>query len=312
MFIAGDLYEHNYIRQTTIEYINSLFKEIPKTKIFITPGNHDPFLKNSYYNTYNWNDNVYIFNSEIKKYEFPEVCIYGYGFDDFYCNDSKCEEIKIENKNKLNILITHASIDASKKLELQYNPIKEKDLTNLGFDYVALGHIHKKEIFNGNIVYPGSIISFGFDELGEHGILDVELIKNNKEINSENNLRINFIKLDERIFEEKAINISEINNKEELIEKINGLNLENKKMYKIILEGDRNFIINTSELCKLISQTNIIKIKNKTNIKCDLDKLSKEKNLTGMFVSEMLKNINEGKNDYRDALEIGLEILTEK
>ena len=48
LFISGDLYEHNYIRKSTIEYINNLFKEIENTKIFITPGNHDPFLKKSY------------------------------------------------------------------------------------------------------------------------------------------------------------------------------------------------------------------------------------------------------------------------
>ena len=103
LFIAGDLYEHQYVRQTTIEFINNLFKEIPETKIFIAPGNHDPILKNSYYNNFNWNENVYIFNSEITKYEFEEVDIYGYGFDDFYLNNSKINEIKIENKNKLNI-----------------------------------------------------------------------------------------------------------------------------------------------------------------------------------------------------------------
>ena len=60
-FISGDLYEHNYIRQSTIEYINNLFGEIPKTKIYIAPGNHDPFIKNSYYNNFNWNENVKIF-----------------------------------------------------------------------------------------------------------------------------------------------------------------------------------------------------------------------------------------------------------
>ena len=62
-FIAGDLYEHNCIRQSTIEYINNLFKTIPNTKIFISPGNHDPFLKNSFYNNFIWSDNVTIFNS---------------------------------------------------------------------------------------------------------------------------------------------------------------------------------------------------------------------------------------------------------
>ena len=59
-FISGDLYEHKYVRQSTIEYINKLFKEIPETKIFIAPGNHDPYLKNSYYNKFNWNENYVI------------------------------------------------------------------------------------------------------------------------------------------------------------------------------------------------------------------------------------------------------------
>ena len=67
-FIAGDLYEQEYIRQNTIEYINNLFKTIPNTKIFITPGNHDPFISNSFYSQFQWNKNVYIFNSKIENF----------------------------------------------------------------------------------------------------------------------------------------------------------------------------------------------------------------------------------------------------
>jgi len=44
LFISGDLYENDYVKQSTIEYINNLFKTIPNTKIFIAPGNHDPYL----------------------------------------------------------------------------------------------------------------------------------------------------------------------------------------------------------------------------------------------------------------------------
>ena len=54
LFISGDLYENQYVKLSTIEYINNLFKEIPETQIFISPGNHDPKLKNSYYNKFNW------------------------------------------------------------------------------------------------------------------------------------------------------------------------------------------------------------------------------------------------------------------
>ena len=67
-FIAGDLYEHDYIRKSTIDYISKLFDEIPKTKVFITPGNHDPYIKNSIYDTYEFGENVYVFrNSRIEK-----------------------------------------------------------------------------------------------------------------------------------------------------------------------------------------------------------------------------------------------------
>ena len=51
----------------------------------------------------------------------------------------------------------------------KYLDIKSKDLEK--FDYVALGHIHERKIDGSNIVYPGSLLSIGFDELGEHGIV---------------------------------------------------------------------------------------------------------------------------------------------
>ena len=64
--ISGDLYEQNYIRKSSIEYVNKLFEEIPDTQIFIAPGNHDPYIKNSFYSTYTWSKNVHILNENIK------------------------------------------------------------------------------------------------------------------------------------------------------------------------------------------------------------------------------------------------------
>ena len=112
LFISGDLYEHKYIKQSTIEYINKLFQEIPDTKIYIAPGNHDPFLKNSYYSKFNWSNNVKIFSNNIEKIENENVNIYGYGFTDFYCENSGIENIEIDNKEKLNILVIHGALDS--------------------------------------------------------------------------------------------------------------------------------------------------------------------------------------------------------
>lgn len=305
LFIAGDLYEQKYIREETIIYINNLFKDIPNTNIFISPGNHDPLIKNSFYSTFNWNKNVYIFNSEINKLEFDNVNIYGFGFNDFYCEDSGIENIKLDQSQKLNILIAHADLNASKVLEKSYNPIAINQLNNIGFDYCALGHIHKSRInISDRIIYPGSTISFGFDELGEHGILDVTLDKNNCDIN--------FIKFDDRIFEELNFNISDIFSFEELIEKINELKLEENKMYKLILIGDRNFEINLLKIKKFIKLKNIIKLKDYSKTKYDLKEISSQNNLKGVFVKEMLSKIDDStysKEDIEKAIEIGLDVL---
>ena len=174
LFIAGDLYEQEYVKESTIEYISNLFKTIPNTKIFITPGNHDPYIKNSYYDSYHFSENVYIFhNSQVERYEDDNVNIYGMAFTDFYMEKSPLENIEIPNSDKPNILIAHCDLNGAKDQEgFSYNPILESKLNALGFDYAALGHIHKNNIDNKNkIFYSASMISLGFDELGEHGMI---------------------------------------------------------------------------------------------------------------------------------------------
>ncbi len=305
-FISGDFYEHSSIRKNTIEYINQLFKEIPETKIFIAPGNHDPYLKNSMYYNFEWNDNVKIFTSKIQKIETPQADIYGVGFEDFYSASLEIENIKIENKNKINILITHGDLNGGNS-QLQYNPINKSKLKELGFDYVALGHIHKPDYNsekNQRIVYPGSTISMGFDELGEHGFIVGNLDKEK--------LEISFIKADDKQFEELNVDISEINDLEELIQKLNYLDLEQNKFYKIILVGKRKFEIDILELSKLILQENIIKIKNKTVINYDIEKMINNTTLKGIFIQELLdekEKQNYTEEEIDNILEIGLSIL---
>ncbi len=306
LFISGDLYEHKYVKISTIEYINNLFKQIPNTRIYIAPGNHDPITKNSYYNKYNWNSNVKIFNSKTEIIEEPEIDIYGFGFDDFYCKNSEIENIEIKDKNKINILIAHGTLDGGNIEEKEYNPLKRLELEKKGFNYIALGHIHKPD-YSTNIVYPGSTISLGFDEFGKHGMIEGILEKNK--------LDVKFIPLDEEEFKEIEINVSNIFSKEELIEKINNLKIKNNENIKIILKGNRNFEINKYEILKYIINNRIIKIKNNTKIFNNLETLSNEYTLKGIFVKKMLERIKKKelsekeKNIIEQAIEIGLNSL---
>ena len=309
LFISGDLYEHKYIKQTTIEYLNNLFREIPEVKVFIAAGNHDPKVKNSYYNKFNWNENVKIFNSFIEKIEEPDCNIYGYSFDDFYCNNCGLENVFVEQNEKPNILILHGNLDGSQKDDRPYNPISKNLLLEKGFDYVALGHIHKLDYnsyLNQKIVYPGSTVSLGFDELGEHGMIVGEI--------NNDNLKLKFVQLDDELFTKRELNVDNISSKEELIEKINSLEIPSNEYVEIILTGGRNFEINKYDILKFIQNDRIIKIKDETKITIDLERISKESTLRGLFIKEMLEKMEnetelEKKQILEKAIEIGLDSL---
>ena len=305
--ISGDLYEQNYIRKSSIEYVNKLFEEIPDTQIFIAPGNHDPYIKNSFYSTYTWSKNVHIFNENIEKIDFEDAHIYGFGFTDFYCKQSEIEVIQVVEPDDSNILITHGSLDGGSDDLREYNPLRQSKLKQLDFDYIALGHIHKpyyNEEKNQKIFYPGSTISLGFDELGEHGILVGDIEKDE--------LKVKFMTIDPRQYEEKKVDITEMTSNEEVLEKLQNLVLNNENLYKIILVGKRYFTLNIDEIKKLNSRENIVKIKDKTKVGIDIERIAEENNVRGIFVRNMLER-KERENLDEDfiekAIEIGLEVL---
>lgn len=307
LFIAGDLYEQQYIRKSTIEYINGLFKEIPNTKIYISPGNHDPYIKNSYYNQFQWNDNVHIFSSKIEKIAVENIDIYGYGFDDFYCTNCGVENLEIQDQTKTNILVIHSTIDGANLEEKQYNSIPKRILEEKGFDYVATGHIHKLDYHtyeNQNIVYPGSLISLGFDELGEHGMIVGEIEENKK-------LTTEFIPLSENNFEEIEFDVTECISKDELIEKINELEIPENSLVKIILIGKRNFEIDKYEIYKFITNEKIIKIRDHTKIQYDLKNIANSYTLKGLFAKEILKEKETAKDEELEIIEKAVEIAFE-
>ena len=307
LFIAGDFYEHEYIRLSTIEYINNLFAEIPDTQIFISPGNHDPYLKDSFYNKYYWNENVHIFDSQLSVFEQEEVDIYGYGFDDFYYTNNEVESMEIKNRDKINILVAHGTLNASEAVEHVYNPISEKLIESKGFDYVALGHIHKLDYNsqpNQRIVYPGSTVSLGFDELGKHGMI-VGNVEKDK-------IELEFVPIDNKEFIIKEIDVTELLDLDELATIINGIQFSENEYYKISLVGRRNFEIDLYKLNKLIINSNIIKVKDYTKMNYDLEKISKENTLKGLFVKEILQKMQDSPEDeeiLQNALDIGFEIL---
>ena len=306
LFISGDLYEHEYVKRSTIEFIANEFKRIPDTKIFIAPGNHDPYVKNSYYEKFNFGNNVYIFKKDtVEKVEVGNVNVYGMAFNGFYMDESPIEKTEKLSHGKINILVAHCDLNGSKDRDgLSYNPITETKLKSLKFDYCAIGHIHKRKMDkDSNICYPGSPIALGFDEIGSHGMIAGEI---------GTDLRLEYVELDERQFVEIEVNVEDVKSNEELIEKLSSINLVEKNLYKVVLMGRRSFEIDLPGIMKVLDVINILKIKDNTRIAYDIQDLRMQNNLKGFYVNELYKMYQDGKcteEQLQKAIEIGFEAM---
>ena len=132
--------------------------------------------------------------------------------------------------------------------------------------------------------------------------MDVQLEKNG-------DTKIKFIKLDDTEFKEINLDISCINSQEEIVEMINNLNLEEKNLYKVILEGNTNAKFNIKEIIKLISKEKILKIKDASKTKYDINKIVEQDNLKGIFIQELLSKKEYSNEEIENAIKIGLQLF---
>lgn len=125
-------------------------------------------------------------------------------------------------------------------------------------------------------------------------------------------LVVKFISLDVREYEEIEIDISDTHSNEEIIETINEMYLPNDKYFKIILIGHKKIEIETQKILKHITNQNIIKIKDETELELNLEEIAKQRNLKGIFVKELLKRMEqepENGEKIEKAIEIGLSLF---
>ena len=133
------------------------------------------------------------------------------------------------------------------------------------------------------------------------------------EINeSTKKVNVEFIPIDTKEFVEIKLDVTDIIAEDNLTEKINGIQTEDNKYYKIILTGNRNFEIKVQEIKKLVESNQVIKIKDNTKLALNIEELVGENSLRGIFVSNILQKINENpeeKEKLLKVIEIGIEAM---
>lgn len=323
MLISGDVFDNLTVMKTTLDYIIKKLKEIPEIKVFISPGNHDPYNEKSFYSMIKWPENVHIFKEEMERVFLPDlnVDVYGRAFSKAYERESLLKDFNSTfkvDKDRINLMVIHGDISNNGK-ENEYNPITLEEIGESNMDYIALGHRHSfsgiQREKNTYYAYCGNPEGRGFDEIGEKGILLGEIGKSY--------INLNFLPISKRTYEVIEINVEGSETYEEIkniIENSIPKEKAENNLYKLILKGElhQDFYINTSVLMdKIKDYFYYVKLVNDTDIAIDYEALSKEMSLKGMFTKRLLMLIEEAENEeerkrLKKALRIGVQSLNNK
>lgn len=318
LLLAGDIFDNLTLNRETMYFLENVFNNIKETRVFISPGNHDPYNNNSFYKLIKWPENVYIFKDKLEKVYIKELetNVWGAAFNEKYVRESLIRGFSQNNK-EINIMAIHGEISSSSEGN-EYNPITLKDIKESGMDYIALGHRHNFSgvLKEGNTFYSysGCPQGRGFDETGDKGIIYGYVSKGAVELS--------FIKTCKRNYEEVYVDISNLFGYEEVIKKIlDVIKEEDRKnnLYKIILKGEvsEKFHIEEKVLkSKLVKDFYFCKVVDKTSIALDIKELSKGYSVKSIFVKNLLKKLQEAKTDeekdiIKMALKIGVSSLSE-
>jgi DNA repair exonuclease SbcCD nuclease subunit len=176
LLLAGDLFDSELVYQETAELLVQELGKLP-ARVFIAPGNHDPWSRSSPYATLDWPDNVHIFRSkaiEAVRLSDPGVTVYGAAFTEAH-ETGLLSGFRAEENGLPSVMVLHGTLGDPAS---PYNPITEWDVLSSDLDYLALGHVHKRDvrtIGKTTAANPGCAMGRGFDETGPKGAFYAEL-----------------------------------------------------------------------------------------------------------------------------------------
>lgn len=152
ILIAGDIFHRPPLKRELKELNYRLACAAP-AQVVMMAGNHDFIGEGSNYRGFTWAENVHFFDSEaldVCHLEALNTWVYGLSYEHGKSKRRSMTGSPRMDQPGYHILLAHGGDE-------KHVPMQKKQLMAAGFDYVALGHIHKPEIISGGMAYAGAL-----------------------------------------------------------------------------------------------------------------------------------------------------------
>lgn len=169
LLIAGDLFDGAERSAKTAAFLTLQLDRLKAAAIpvFYIKGNHD--AENPVTGEVSLPENVHVFDGRGGRRQLSDtnVWIHGVSFSGRHAPDSLLPKFGQPEPDAINIAMLHTSLAGSQGHD-DYAPCTLVELAEMGFDYWALGHVHKRQVHAQDpwVVMPG--IPQGRD-IGEAG-----------------------------------------------------------------------------------------------------------------------------------------------
>ena len=289
LLIAGDLFHE----------VDYLFSELTHTKVVLIAGNHDYISANSNYRTFQWSPNVFpLFGEKLQYADFPELrtAVYGLSYHSREIPRPLYDGVRPAGAEQYEILLAHGGDE-------KHIPFDRRRLEQSGFDYIALGHIHKPQVFRKDqIIYAGALEPVDKNDTGKHGYVKGGI--------TEEGVRAQWVPCAcrEYIHLEVTVGTEDTTGsiKKQMEKTINKYGNEN--IYKIVLMGKRNRDVFLDPE-RMKGEKNILEIIDRTSPAYDFERLYEENEDTilGRYIGRF-RGCREGSVEYQALCE-GVEAL---
>lgn len=298
LLIAGDLF-HSPPTTAMLKEVDYMLSKLSRTKTIIIAGNHDYMDEDSPYSQFQFESRTVCLPSNEPTSVYIDDCdcyISGYSYNAKEITEPIYDNIIPEDTKRINFLLAHGG-------DPKHAPMDFEKINNAGFDYIALGHIHKPQvIYENRMNYCGSLEPIDCNEEGERGYIYGEV--------RDGRVTTEFVRLCKRTYENIEIAVKSEYTNEEIMDNIIDAIIKRGKqnIFTIKLTGRRADIIEIDSNT-LRRRYHIYDIIDEVDSDYDTYNLmiNNEDNLLGRFIGEYYEKQSDEVS--RKAMQYGIEAI---